>query len=85
MARQSGWCPTCRAQAPVLKQILNEPKLKELTLFVADFDTEMALRKELKVVKQSTVVVFHQGHEIARSTGETQRDALEALLSKAQS
>ena len=79
----AGWCPTCRAQAPVLKQLTSEPKYKHLTLFVADFDTEMALRKEFNVSTQSTIVVFNKGHEVARSTGDTQRDSLSALLSKA--
>jgi thioredoxin len=81
----AGWCPTCRAQAPVLKQLTTEPKYKRLTVFVADFDTEMALRKQFSVVQQSTVVVFNKGHEVARSTGDTQRASLDALLSKAAS
>ena len=79
----ANWCPTCRAQAPILKQMMLEPKHKNLTLFVANFDTEMALRKDLSVVKQSTIVVFDKSHEVARSTGETHPDALDALLSRA--
>lgn len=79
------WCPTCRAQAPVLKQLMSDPKHKQLTLFVADFDSEMVLRKELGVTKQSTIVVFHKGHEVARSTGDTERSSLDALLAKAAS
>ncbi len=74
------WCPTCRAQAPVLKDLLQSPALKALTLFVADFDTEKALRKSFGVNQQSTIVVFKDGKEVARSTGETQRDSLAALL-----
>jgi thiol-disulfide isomerase/thioredoxin len=81
----ANWCPTCRAQAPVLKQLLLEPKYKQLTLFIADFDTEMALRKRLGVTQQSTIVVFNKGHELVRSTGDTQHDALAALLSTARS
>lgn len=77
------WCPTCRAQAPVLKQLMAEPDRKALTLFVADFDTELPLRKQLGVTRQSTIVVFNKGHEVARSTGDTQKEAIAALLSKA--
>jgi thioredoxin 1 len=74
------WCPTCRAQAPVLKGLLQTPALEPLTLYVADFDTEKALKKSFGVTQQSTIVVFKDGKEVARSTGDTQRDSLAALL-----
>jgi thiol-disulfide isomerase/thioredoxin len=77
------WCPTCRAQAPVLKDLLQTPALKPLTLYVANFDTEKALKKSLGVTQQSTVVVFKLGKEIARSTGDTQQASLAALLRQA--
>jgi thiol-disulfide isomerase/thioredoxin len=74
------WCPTCRAQAPVLKDLAQSPDLKSVTLYVANFDTEKALKKSLGVTKQSTIVVFKNGKESARSTGDTQQDSLAALL-----
>jgi thioredoxin 1 len=77
------WCPTCRAQAPVLQQLSESPALRSLTLYVANFDTEKALKKSLGVTQQSTIVVFKGGKEAARSTGDTQRDRLDALLKQA--
>jgi thioredoxin 1 len=77
------WCPTCRAQAPVLKELVQTPALKPLTLYVANYDTEKALRKALGVSQQSTIVVFKDGKEVARSTGDTQQDVLAALLRRA--
>jgi len=77
------WCPTCRAQAPVLKELAGTSALKSLTLYVANFDTEKALKRSLGVTQQSTIVVFKGGKEIARSTGDTQRDRLDALLKQA--
>jgi thioredoxin 1 len=74
------WCPTCRAQAPVLKELTQTPQLKAMTVYVANFDTESALKKSLGVTQQSTIVVFKDGRETARSTGDTQRDAIAALL-----
>jgi thioredoxin len=74
------WCPTCRAQAPVLKQLLQTPDLKAVTLFVANFDTEKALKHSLGVTQQSTIIVFKDGKESARSTGDTQQASLAALL-----
>jgi thioredoxin 1 len=80
---QADWCPTCRAQAPIVKDLLATPELKNVTVLIADFDTELALRKSLKVANQSTLVVFRQGKEVARSTGDTSREGLAALLKKA--
>jgi thiol-disulfide isomerase/thioredoxin len=74
------WCPTCRAQAPVLKELADSPEMKSLTLYVADFDKEKALRNALHVNQQSTIVVFKGKQETARSTGETQKGALETFL-----
>jgi thioredoxin 1 len=77
------WCPTCRAQAPLLKELTQTPELRGVTLFVANFDTEKALKKSLGVTQQSTVVVFKDGKESARSTGDTQRANLAAVLRRA--
>jgi thiol-disulfide isomerase/thioredoxin len=77
------WCPTCRAQAPVLKELAQTAQLKSVTLYIANFDTEKTLKKSLGVTKQSTIVIFKNGQEVARSTGDTQRDSLAALLSRA--
>jgi thiol-disulfide isomerase/thioredoxin len=74
------WCPTCRAQAPVLKELTQSQDLKGITLFVANFDTETALKRSLGITKQSTIVVFKDGKESARSTGDTQPDTLSELL-----
>ena len=79
------WCPTCRAQAPILKELSATRDLAKLTLLIADYDTELALRKSMHVATQSTIVVFSRGKEIARSTGDTTRDGLNALLHKAMS
>jgi thioredoxin 1 len=77
------WCPTCRAQAPLLKELAQSPELSPVTLYVANFDTEKALKKSLGVTTQSTIVVFKNGQEIARSTGDTRQDSLAALLRRA--
>ncbi|MGC1549300.1 MAG: thioredoxin family protein [Rhodanobacter sp.] len=77
------WCPTCRVQKPIVDKLSTEPRLKDITIFVADFDKETALEKTLKVNQQSTFVVFKQGHEVTRSTGQTKEDAIRATLEQA--
>ena len=76
------WCPTCRAQKPIVQGLLKEDKLKPVTLFVADYDTETALKKQLGITQQSTFVVFKGGKEVGRSTGQTQKEAIAALFEK---
>jgi len=80
---QASWCPTCKAQKPLVDALLKEPKRKNLTLFAADYDTESALKQKLRVTQQSTFVVFKGGKEVGRSTGETDRAAIAALFDKA--
>lgn len=77
------WCPTCRAQKPVVEQVLNEAAMKPVQFFVADFDTEKALKKALRVSQQSTFVVFKGGKEVTRSTGQTTRPGIEAVFAQA--
>ena len=77
------WCPTCKAQKPIVQGLLKEPALQGVTLFVADFDTETALKRELRVTQQSTFVVFKVGKEVARSTGQTDKAVLAEVFAKA--
>ena len=77
------WCPTCRAQAPLLKDLSEKPEFSRLTLYIANYDQEKDLKKSLGVSQQSTLVVFKQGHEVARSTGDTNQTSLATLLRQA--
>jgi thiol-disulfide isomerase/thioredoxin len=77
------WCPTCKTQKPIVQELLRDPKMKEVTLFVADFDKEKDLKKALRVSQQSTFVVFKGGKEVARSTGQTRKAELAAAFAKA--
>ncbi|WP_395069302.1 thioredoxin family protein [Paraburkholderia silvatlantica] len=77
------WCPTCRIQKPIVDRLSAEPELKKVTIFIADFDSETNLKKALKVTQQSTFVVFKNGHEVARSTGQTEEAVIRAVFEKA--
>ena len=76
------WCPTCKAQKPHVQSLLGEAKMKEVTLFIADYDKEKDLKKALRVTQQATFIVFKGGKEVARSTGETKKEALAELFGK---
>jgi len=77
------WCPTCKEQKPIVDALMDDPKRQKLTYFVADFDKETALKKRLHVTMQSTFLVFKNGKEIARSTGQTDKAELAGLFDKA--
>ena len=77
------WCPTCKTQKPIVQELMRDPSMKEVTLFMADFDKEKDLKKALRVSQQSTFVVFKGGKEVARSTGQTRKAELAAAFAKA--
>lgn len=77
------WCSTCSAQKTVVGELLDEPRFRGLVVFVADFDREHELRRRLRVVQQSTIVVIKGGKEVKRSIGQTHKDALAALFAHA--
>lgn len=77
------WCPTCRAQDAVLNDLLPLDEFKKLSVLKADFDAEKKLLRKYKVRNQSTFIVFKNGKEVTRSTGETNSTVIAELLQKA--
>ena len=77
------WCPTCKIQQPIVDRLSTSAALKDVTILEADYDKEVALKRELHITQQSTFVVFKHGHEVARSTGETTEQAIGATFAKA--
>lgn len=76
----AAWCPTCRAQNPILVQLTREPKYKDLVVFKVDFDGQKDVLRSLDVRSQSTLIVFKGEKEIARSVGDTSAVGIEGLL-----
>jgi thioredoxin 1 len=77
------WCPTCRAQKPILSKLEGATKFKNVMTFDIDFDTSKALLRKLHVAQQSTLIVYKGKQEVGRSTGDTNAASIETLLSKA--
>lgn len=76
------WCPTCKAQAPILSRLSNDGRFKELMRFNIDFDSQKDLLRKFNVQMQSTLIVFKGKQETGRSTGDTNAGSIEALLAK---
>ncbi|MBI4987108.1 MAG: thioredoxin family protein [Rhodocyclales bacterium] len=77
------WCPTCRAQAPIVAELLKTPELQGITALRVDFDRQKDALKAFKVQYQSTLIVFKGGKEVGRSTGDTRQHSIATLLKKA--
>ena len=76
------WCPVCKVQRPFLTTLGQNPKYQKIAYFEIDFDRHKELARDFRVHKQSTLIVFKGKNEIARSTGDTNRVSIEALVAK---
>ena len=74
------WCPTCKAQHPILTNLEAQPKFKDLVVLDVDFDSQKDVLRTLGVRLQSTLIAFKGPQEMARSTGETARAPIARLL-----
>jgi len=79
----AGWCPTCKAQTPIVERLTANPKFKDLKIFRVDFDDQKADVKAFGAQTQSTLIVFKGGAERGRSVGDTREASIGALLDKA--
>lgn len=77
------WCPTCRAQAPIIEGLSSLEKFRDLLILKVDFDQQADVVRQLGARSQSTLIVFRGAEEIDRSVGSTDPSQIEALLEKA--
>lgn len=76
------WCPTCKAQVPILDKLTADPKFRDLKIFRVDFDAMKPVVKQFGAQMQSTLIVFKGAAEQGRSVGDTQQASIAALLDK---
>jgi len=74
------WCSTCKAQAPILDDLRDEPEMGDVVFMKLDFDTEKGFLEEHRIPRQSTIVVFQGEQETARSIAETDPDKLRSAI-----
>lgn len=77
------WCPTCKAQAPILSDLENQNKFRDLMVFHVDFDSQKDAVKAFGARMQSTLITFKGSLETGRSVGDTNPSSIAALLDKA--
>ena len=77
------WCPTCKAQAPIIAELRKEQRFKDLVVFRVDFDSQKEAVKQFGARQQSTLITFKGSAEAGRSVGDTSKASIGALLAKA--
>ena len=82
VAIHASWCPICKAQKPILSELMAGPKFASLTYFTIDFDSQKDLVRRFGAQKQSTLISFKGEKEEGRSVGDSNRDTIAALLNK---
>jgi thioredoxin len=80
VAIHASWCPTCKAQKPILSALLAEPKFKYVDYFVVNFDAQKSAVRYFRARMQSTLIAFDGAAETGRSVGDTDRASIAALL-----
>ena len=76
------WCPTCKAQEPLISALIVSAEFKDYTVLRVNFDTQKDVRKVLNVPNQSTLIVYRGKREVVRSTGDTSKESIAASLRK---
>ena len=74
------WCPTCRAQAPILNELRSDPRLADALFVRVDFDSDRTFLRTHRIPRQSTILVFDGAEEKGRSIAETNRGRLRAFI-----
>ena len=82
VAVHADWCPTCAKQKPILSKLEAEPAMKDLVVFIVDFDGQKDAVRGFGVQMQSTLIVFKGTKEQDRSVGATDEAQIKALLDK---
>lgn len=77
------WCPTCKAQKPIIDGLTDGPDFKDVTIYEIDFDTGKEFMKPFNARSQSTLIAFKGKDETGRSVGDTNPGSIDALLKSA--
>jgi len=82
VAIHASWCPTCKAQTPILADLMADSKFENLVYLVVDFDSQKDVVRRFRARMQSTLIAFKGASEEGRSVGDTNRGSIASLLNK---
>ncbi|TGQ32524.1 thioredoxin [Mesorhizobium sp. M00.F.Ca.ET.216.01.1.1] len=76
------WCPTCKAQKPIIDSLAEQPVNKDLVIFAVDFDSQKSVVREFRAQSQSTLIAFQDKTETGRSVGDTDPNSIAAWFAR---
>jgi thioredoxin len=76
---EAQWCQPCRVLTPTLERVAEE-RQNMLSVFKLDIDDSPSTAQELRVMGVPTMILFHNGQEVARKVGNVAKNALDSWL-----
>ncbi len=73
------WCPPCKALAPTLEKVAEERK-SSVSIYEVDIDDSPASSQTLKIQSVPTMILYHNGLEISRKSGNVPKTALDSWI-----
>ena len=74
------WCPTCRAQEPVVNSVAAARGNENLVVFRVDCDNQKAEVRRFGAQRQSTLIAYRGTRETGRLVADTNPDRIAALV-----
>lgn len=74
------WCPTCKAQHPIIRKLAAEAGNNNLVIFSVDFDKQKPVVRAFGANMQSTLIAFRGAKETGRSVGDTDPASIAKLM-----
>ncbi len=74
------WCPTCRAQEPIVNALMDKAGNENVVIFDVDFDTQKDVVRYFNARAQSTLIAFRGPNETGRSVGDTDPESIASLV-----
>lgn len=79
----ASWCPTCKAQRPIIDALSEKPAYVGIAYFEVDFDAQKPVVRSFAAQRQSTLIAYRGKDEVARSVADTDPAKLEQVLAAA--
>ena len=79
---RASWCPTCKAQEPILGNLEKHDRFRNLLVVLVDFDSQKEAVRAFGAQMQSTLIAFRGSVETGRSVGDTNATSIATLLDK---
>lgn len=74
------WCPTCRAQEPIIDRVLAARGNQDVIVFRVSFDDQKTEVRRFGAQRQSTLIAYRGSRETGRSVADTNPERIAALI-----